>query len=420
MHKYVINGGKQLLGKLPAMRSKNATLPILAATLLTGSGSSRIIDLPDLRDIDVMLQVLERLGAKCNRDRATRTVEVDAANLTDYEAPYDLVRQMRASFLVLGALVGRLGKARVSLPGGCSLGQRPVDLHLKGLAQLGVDVSEGGGYVVASGRVKGGTVFFDRPTHTGTENMMLAAVVSNARTKIVNAACDPEVADLANFLNEMGAQVRGAGSATIEIDGVSELNSVEYRPMADRLEVGTYLCMAAASGGEIVIEDANPDDLEIVLNKLHAMGCRTGVDDAAISLAAPDRLKASDFLTYPYPGFPTDLQPCFVALASVAEGTSRVRETIFDDRFTHCMELMRLGANIMISGDLATVTGVPELTGATLMASDIRAGAGLVTACLAANGTSQIRRIYHIERGYENLPERLQSLGADIEKLNED
>lgn len=419
MDKYVINGGRPLNGTLKAMRSKNSTLPILAGVLLADSGSTKIIDLPRLRDINVMLQVLEHLGVKVKKVDQAGDVTLDATSLTDYEAPYDLVRQMRASFLVLGALVGRSGKAKVSLPGGCSLGQRPVDLHLRGLAQLGVEIEEEGGYVIATGRVKGGVVHFDRPTHTGTENIMLAAAISEGHTRIVNAGCDPEVVDLAEFLNRMGAQISGAGSTCIDIKGVKSLRAIEYRPMPDRLEVGTFLCMAAASGGEITVADANPDDLEIVIAKLSNMGCEMDISQDSVSLKAPQELRPTDFLTYPYPGFPTDLQPCFVALACKAQGVSHMRETIFDDRFSHCMELMRLGAKITISGDVARIEGVPALTGTTLMASDIRAGAGLVTACLAANGNSEIRRIYHIERGYENLPDRLRSVGADIRQVAE-
>ena len=418
MDKYVINGGRPLTGTLGAMRSKNSTLPILAGALLADSGVTRLQNVPQLRDINVMLQVLEHLGVKLNRGDAG-SVELDAVRLSGHEAPYELVRQMRASFLVLGALVARLGEAKVSLPGGCSLGQRPVDLHLKGLAQLGVRIKEEGGYVIAGGRIKGGTVLFDRPTHTGTENIMLAAALSDTKTRIVNAACDPEVVDLAEFLNGMGAKVSGAGSSRIDIEGVKKLQAIEYRPMPDRLEVGTLLCMAAATGGELTVTDACADDLEIVLSKLLEMGCEIMTKGDAITIKAKQRLQAADFLTYPYPGFPTDLQPCFVAISSVAEGTSHMRETIFDDRFSHCMELNRLGAKIAISGDVATIEGVSRLAGATLMASDIRAGAGLVTACLAANGNSEIRRIYHIERGYENLPEKLRQVGADIRQVSE-
>jgi UDP-N-acetylglucosamine 1-carboxyvinyltransferase len=420
MDKYVIEGGRPLNGSLSAMRSKNATLPILAGSLLVRTGKTTIQDVPELRDIGIMLKVLEHLGAVIERDRERRTVSIDASNLTGFEAPYDLVRQMRASFLVLGALIGRLQQARVSLPGGCSLGQRPVDLHLKGFNRLGIDIVEDSGYVVARGKMKGGTVYFDRPSHTGTENLMLGAAISSGSTRIINAACDPEVVDLGNFLNEMGGKISGAGSSTVEIEGVDELQGMTYRPMPDRLEVGTLLCMAAASGGSLEIRDCAPDDLEVVLAKLHEMGCEIEAGRESIKLSANNKLKATDFHTYPYPGFPTDLQACFVALACVSEGTSRIRETIFDDRFSHCMELLRLGARITITGDVATVDGVPALSGTTVMASDIRAGAGLVTACLAANGTSEVRRIYHIERGYEFLPEKLQSVGASIRKVSED
>ncbi|MCK4857668.1 MAG: UDP-N-acetylglucosamine 1-carboxyvinyltransferase [candidate division Zixibacteria bacterium] len=418
MDRYLIEGGTPLRGKVTAMRSKNATLPILAATLLAESGKSRIRQIPDLRDINTMLQVLGHLGAKIEHDQQNHEVRIDATELTGEEAPYELVRQMRASFLVLGALIGRQQQAKVSLPGGCSLGQRPVDLHLRALAQLGVQIREESGYVVAEGEVKGGSVFFDRPTHTGTENILLAAAISSGKTRIVNAACDPEVVDLARFLCRMGARITGAGTQTIEVEGVKELGPVDYRPMPDRLEVGTLLCMAAATGGELEIEEARPDDLGIVLKKLRDMGCNITESDNSVAISAGQRLHATDFFTYPYPGFPTDLQACFVALSCLAKGTSHIRETIFDDRFSHCMELMRLGARITISGDVATVDGVDSLSGAVVMASDIRAGAGLVTACLAANGTSEVRRIYHIERGYEHLPEKLRAVGASIRKVS--
>lgn len=419
MDKYVIEGGRPLSGKLTAMRSKNSTLPILAGALLAGSGKTTIRDLPDLRDIDIMLKVVERLGAVVERDREAGIVTIGAGTLTGDEAPYDLVRQMRASFLVLGSLIGRQRRARVSLPGGCSLGQRPVDLHLKGFSRIGVQIEENAGYVVAKGAVKGGAIFFDRPTHTGTENIMLGAAISDGTTRIVNAACDPEVVDLAIFLNQMGADITGAGSSVVEIRGVKNLKAVDYTPMPDRLEVGTFLCMAAASGGSIEIEEAEPNHLEIVISKLREMGCEIEAGDRRISLSAPKSLKATDFYTYPYPGFPTDLQPCFVALACVAEGTSRIRETIFDDRFSHCMELIRLGARIVITGDVAAIDGVSSLSGTAVMASDIRNGAGLVTACIAANGRSEVRRIYHIERGYEYLPDKLESVGASIRKVPE-
>ena len=419
MDKYIIDGGRPLYGKVKAMRSKNATLPILAAALLADSGVTTLRDVPDLRDIDIMLQVLRELGAKVEWDRQTKTVKIEAAALDKDEAPYDLVRKMRASFLVLGALIGRLHRARVSLPGGCSLGQRPVNLHLKGFAQLGVEIAEEAGYVIAHGAVKGGTIYFDRPSHTGTENIMIGAALSSSVTRVVNAACDPEVVDLANFLNQMGADIAGAGTTDMTIRGVDRLKPVSYRPMADRLEVGTLLCMAAGTGGKLEVEDGVADDLEVALLKLREMGCEVTAGSKSITIASDGKLRATDFVTYPFPGFPTDLQPCFVALATRAQGISHLRETVFDDRFSHCMELIRLGARITITGDVATIEGVPSLTGTMVMASDIRAGAGLVAACLAASGRSEVRRIYHVERGYDNLELKLQAVGAAIEKVPE-
>jgi UDP-N-acetylglucosamine 1-carboxyvinyltransferase len=419
MDKFIIDGGRPLSGKVRAMRSKNSTLPILAAALLADSGTTTLTGIPDLRDIDIMLQVLRELGARVDWDRQTETVKIDASNVDKDEAPYDLVRKMRASFLVLGSLIARLHRARVSLPGGCSLGQRPVNLHLKGFSQLGVEIAEEAGYVLANGCVKGGTVYFDRPSHTGTENLMIGAAQSAGVTRIVNAACDPEVVDLANFLNKMGADISGAGTTDMTIRGVDKLKPVTYRPMADRLEVGTLLCMAAGTGGKLTVEDGVATDLEVVLLKLGEMGCEVSSDSHSITVNSDGNLRATDFVTFPFPGFPTDLQPCFVALATRSQGTSHLRETVFDDRFRHCMELLRLGAKITITGDVATIEGVPTLSGATVMASDIRAGAGLVAACLAASGRSEVRRIYHIERGYDSLEKKLQSVGAAIEKVPE-
>lgn len=417
MDKYVIQGGRELDGEIGTMRSKNATLPILAAALLPESGITTLRNVPDLRDIDVMLKVVKALGAGVDWDRVSGTVRIDASTLSSDEAPYDLVRQMRASFLVLGSLIARLKKARVSLPGGCSLGQRPVNLHLKGFSQLGVEISEEAGYVVATGSVTGGTIYFDRPSHTGTENIMIGAAVGEGTTRIINAACDPEVVDVANFLKAMGADIEGAGSSSVTIKAVDKLKAVEFDPMPDRLEVGTFLCMTAACGGKLTVTGCRPEHLDVVLLKLREMGCEIGTTSDSVTLESNSRLKAVDFQTFPYPGFPTDLQACFVALATIADGTSHMRETVFEDRFGHCMELMRLGAQIRINGDVATIDGVPRLNGATVMASDIRAGAGLVTACLAAEGKSEVRRIYHIERGYDALPEKLRQAGASIEKV---
>ncbi len=419
MDKYVIEGGKQLKGSIQTFRSKNSTLPILAAALLPNSGTSILKHVPELRDIDIMLQVLRELGAEVSWDKKNKTVSVSAANVSKEEAPYDLVRKMRASFLVLGSLISRLGRARVSLPGGCSLGQRPVNLHLKGFAQLGIAISEESGYVIAHGKVKGGEVYFDRPSHTGTENIMIGAAISQGETRIINAACDPEVVDVANFLNKMGADIRGAGTTIITIHGVDSLEAVTYEPMPDRLESGTFLCMAAGTGGALTVNDAIADDLELVILKLREMGCQLDISDRSITIHSDGKLHATDIVTFPFPGFPTDLQACFVALSTQAQGISHMRETVFDDRFSHCMELMRLGAKITIHGDVATIEGVPRLNGATVMASDIRAGAGLVTACLIAEGNSEVRRIYHIERGYDALDDRLRAVGAVISKTPE-
>jgi len=353
-----------------------------------------------------------------NKD--AKTVTVNAENLTDYVAPYELVRQMRASFLVLGPMLARMGKAKVSLPGGCSLGQRPVDLHLKGFQKLGATVKEEGGYVVAEcDRLDGGVFCFDRPSHTGTENIMTGAVTASGTTTIINAAMDPEVVDVADFLNKMGASIDGAGTATITIKGVKKLTAVEHNPIPDRLVVGTFMAAAAATGGEITIENANSSHLGIVLQKFIEMGCEISVNGSRLSIKAPKRLNCFDLITISYPGFPTDLQACFMVLATIAKGTCHVRETIFEDRFSHTMELIRLGAKVNISGDSAVIEGVNKLSGTTVMASDIRAGAAMVIAGLAAQGETTVRRIYHVDRGYEQIEDALVSLGADIKREKE-
>ncbi len=420
MDKFVIKGGRKLSGRLRVGGSKNSVLPILAASILADKGESIIHDVPDLRDIDIILKVLEALGCRIDWNRKERTVVINAENLSDHVAPYELVRQMRASFLVLGPLLARLGKAMVSLPGGCSLGQRPVDLHLKGFRKLGAKISEDKGYVLAEcDRLNGGVFCFDRPSHTGTENVMMGAVTASGTTTIVNAAMDPEVVDVAEFLNSMGASIEGAGTPTITIKGVKKLTAVEHNPIPDRLVVGTIMAAVAAAGGEVTIENVVPSHLGIVIEKFSEMGCVINSDHNRLTIKAPERLGAVDMITIPYPGFPTDLQACLMAMATLAEGTSHIRETVFEDRFSHSMELIRLGAKITISGDTATINGVGGLSGTTVMASDIRAGASMVVAGLAAEGETQVRRVYHVDRGYEHIEDMLSGLGADIKREKE-
>jgi UDP-N-acetylglucosamine 1-carboxyvinyltransferase len=420
MDAFIIKGGRKLSGHFRVGGSKNSVLPILAASILADKGESIIHDIPDLRDINIILKLLETFGCKIKWDKKERTVSINAENLTDYVAPYDLVRQMRASFLVLGPLLARLGKAKVSLPGGCSLGQRPVDLHLKGFKKLGAEITEESGYVMAEcDRLDGGLFCFDRPSHTGTENIMTGAVTASGTTTIINAAMDPEIVDVANFLNKMGASIEGAGTATITIKGVKKLTAIEHNPIPDRLVAGTVMSAAAVTGGEVTIENVVPSHLGIVNQKFIEMGCEIKENDNRLTIKAPERLNSVEIVTVPYPGFPTDLQSCLMTMATVADGSSHIRETVFDDRFSQAMELIRLGAKINISGDIATVDGVRQLSGANVMASDIRAGAAMVVAGLAADGETRVGRVYHVDRGYEHIETGFVSLGADIERVKE-
>jgi len=415
--KFVITGGKRPSGKLDIAGSKNAVLPILAATLLPERGESIIHNLPDLKDIDIFLQLLEYLGAKVRKYPQDRTLTINSEDLGRSQAPYSLVRKMRASFLVLGPLLARFGKAQVSLPGGCVLGQRPVNLHLLGFARMGAKISERGGYVIAEAdRLSGSTIHFDRPTHTGTENLMLAGSLARGETVLVNAACDPEVADLANCLNNMGARISGAGTSQITITGVKRLRAVEYTPIPDRLEAGTYMAAAVITGGHLELHYPRSNHLGIVVEKLSRMGAEIETNRNQVKIKGPSRPRSIAVTTYPYPGFPTDLQPSVMAAAAVADGLSHIRETVFENRFSHVMELNRLGASVKVSGDEATIKGVKKLKGASVMASDIRAGAGLVLAGLAAEGQTEVLRVYHIDRGYEHMELKLASLGAEIER----
>ena len=417
MDKFVIEGGKRLSGTVQIESSKNAVLPILAASLLVEKGQTQINEVPNLADINTMLKVLEHLGAKVKRYPKDKKVLIDAENLNNFEAPYDLVRKMRASFLVLGPLLARLGKAKVSLPGGCVLGPRPVNLHLSGFSKLGAKIEEEHGYVIATcNKLNGNIICFDRPTHTGTENLIMGASLGEGKTTLVNTACDPEVVDLANFLNLMGAKIEGAGNSTIHITGVKRLKAIEYTPIPDRLEAATFMMAASISGGYVEIKNVNPEHLNIVTLKLKEMGVELEEDKKKIKVKGSKKLNPVFVTTYPHPGFPTDMQASIMSLASIADGTSQIRETVFEDRFTHVMELNRLGADIKVSGDRATITGVKKLYGASVMASDIRAGAGLVLACLVAEGTSEILRIYHIDRGYERFEDKLKKIGAEIKR----
>jgi len=418
MDKFVIRGGKKLSGTASVEGAKNAALPIIAGTLLISKGETIIHNVPPLRDISTIKAVLEHIGAKVAFDREARTMAVSAENLVNNTAPYELMNQMRASFLVLGPVLQRMGEAVISLPGGCSLGPRPVNYHISGFRAMGAEVSERKGNIVAKAkRLSGATIYFDRPSHTGTENLIYGAVMAKGTTRIVNAACDPEVVDLAKFLNQAGAKIIGAGTPMITIVGVSKLRAVEYAVMGDRLEAGTLLMAGMAAGGKIEITGADTSHLEIVLKKLGEAGGEIQTTSRGIRLGAPRRMSPVDVVTFPYPGFPTDLQACVMSLMSAANGISRIRETVFEKRFTHVMELRRLGADISVADNEATINGAKKLEGASVMASDIRAGAGLVIAGLAASGKTEVLRVYHVDRGYFRLEEKLAALGADIKRM---
>jgi UDP-N-acetylglucosamine 1-carboxyvinyltransferase len=413
--KLLIEGGNPLHGEVAISGAKNAALPLLCAALLTTEPVT-FTNVPDLNDIGTMLKLLAQMGVKVNRQ--SDAVTLDAAALDNPVAPYELVKTMRAAILVLGPLVARCGEARVSLPGGCAIGARPVDQHIKGLQAMGAEVTVEHGYVHAKvARLKGARLFTDLVTVTGTENLMMAACLGDGETVIENAAREPEVVDLANCLNAMGARISGAGSDVIRIQGVAQLHGTEHRIMPDRIETGTYLCAAAAAGGKIRLTGTSASYLDVVIDKLLDAGCLIEATRDTITLIAPQRLTAVSIRTAPYPAFPTDMQAQFMAINAVASGTAVIRETIFENRFMHAVELIRLGADIKIDGNTAFVTGVPKLEGATVMATDLRASASLVVAGLVAEGETLIERIYHLDRGYERLDHKLTALGARVRRV---
>ena len=415
MDRLLIEGGQKLQGEITISGAKNAALPILTAALLTRE-PVRFTNVPDLNDVATMLRLLAQMGVKV--DRQGDAVELDAAGLDNPVAPYELVKTMRASILVLGPLVARMGEARVSLPGGCAIGARPVDQHIRGLQAMGAEVAVEHGYVRArSPRLRGARLFTDMVTVTGTENLMMAACLAEGETVIENAAREPEVVDLANCLLAMGARISGAGSDVIRIQGVGLLHGARHRIMPDRIETGTYLCAAAATGGDVRLTGTSASYLEAVIDKLSDAGCRVTAEGDGLHLQAPERLTAVSLRTAPYPGFPTDMQAQFMAINTVAAGTAVIRETIFENRYMHAVELIRLGADICIDGNTAVVTGVDHLEGATVMATDLRASAGLVIAGLAAQGETLVDRIYHLDRGYEGLDQKLSALGARVRRL---
>jgi len=415
--KILINGGQPLNGDVTISGAKNAVLPILAATLLA-DGPVTIGNVPHLHDVTTTMELLGQMGVELVIDERMK-IHVDPRPAKRYFAPYDLVKTMRASILVLGPLVARFGEAVVSLPGGCAIGSRPVDLHLKGLQALGADVTVENGYIKAyAKRLKGARINLDLVTVTGTENLMMAAALAQGTTIIENAAQEPEVVDLANCLNAMGAKVEGAGTATLVIEGVERLSGTSYDVLPDRIETGTFLVAGAITGGKVMAKHARPKTLDAVLAKLEEAGAHLNMGEDWIELDMQGRRpKAVNVTTAPYPAFPTDMQAQFTALNCVAEGVGIITETVFENRFMHALELQRLGADIQLEGNAAIIKGVPKMSGAPMMATDLRASASLVLAGLVAHGDTQIDRIYHIDRGYENIEEKLGGLGAQIRRL---
>jgi UDP-N-acetylglucosamine 1-carboxyvinyltransferase len=413
-----ITGGVPLDGEIWISGAKNAVLPILVASLL-GDQPSTISNVPHLQDVTTTMELLGQMGASLAIDDRMH-IEIDPRGMNQFEAPYDLVKTMRASILVLGPLVARYGRAVVSLPGGCAIGSRPVDLHLRGLQQLGAEVEVVNGNIEASAkRLKGANIIFDTVTVTGTENIMMAATLAKGTSIIENAAQEPEVVDLANFLNVMGAKINGAGTNTLVIEGVDNLRGAEYSVLPDRIETGTFLVAGAITRGHVRVTRVRPHDLDSVIEKLRDAGATIEVGDDWIDLNMHGRRpKAVDITTAPYPGFATDMQAQFTALNTIAEGTALITETIFENRFMHVQELQRLGADITVKGNTAIVKGVEELNGAPIMATDLRASAGLVLAGLVANGTTLVDRVYHIDRGYEIIEEKLGQLGARIRRVS--
>jgi UDP-N-acetylglucosamine 1-carboxyvinyltransferase len=416
MDKIIVNGGRRLAGEVRISGAKNAALPILISSLLT-DGVNTYGNVPDLKDIDSTKLLLSNLGARIEAD--ADEVQIDASGLNNYEAPYNLVRKMRASILVLGPLVARLKKARVSLPGGCAIGARPINLHLKGLAALGASIELTHGYVEASApKLTGAEIYFDVATVTGTENIMMAAVLAEGTSVLRNAAREPEIVALADVLNGMGADIHGAGTAVITINGVSGLRPISYSIIPDRIEAGTFMVAAALTGGHVTLQGAEPEHLGAVIDKLQQTGAVITVDGKTVSVQGVDVVSSVNFKTQPYPGFPTDMQAQFMVLMSVGDGTSVISETIFDNRFIHVSELRRMGADIIISGNTATVKGVPKLSAAQVMATDLRASASLILAGLVAEGRTEVHRVYHLDRGYHAIEKKFADLGASIKRVS--
>ncbi len=416
MDKIVIQGGQRLKGKVRISGSKNAALPILAASIL-GTGKFEFKNVPDLRDISTLCKLLEGMGLKTSRWGSN--LKVNVQKFKSHVAPYELVKTMRASVLVLGPLLARLGKAKVSLPGGCAIGARPIDQHLKGLEAMGAKISIEHGYVDAEcAKLKGANIVFDMVTVTGTENLMMAAVLADGKTILENAASEPEVVDLANLLVKMGAKISGIGTSTLEIEGVKELKGVEYSVMPDRIEAGTFMIAAAMTQGEVLIEGMVLEHVRALSHKMEEAGIKIeALPKGVVKVTGPKKIKSVDAITAPYPGFATDFQAQFMALMTLADGVSTITETIFENRYMHVGELVRMGADIKIDGNRALVKGCPKLSGAPIMATDLRASACLVLAGLAAEDITEISRVYHIDRGYEKIEKKFRKLGAKIKRV---
>lgn len=416
MDRIVINGGNSLNGRVKISAAKNSVLPIIAAALLS-AGECFLDDVPFLDDVDVICSVLDSIGASIEIDKGQGKLRIKSDNIKSIEPPYELVRKMRASFLVMGPLLARFGKVRISLPGGCNIGTRPIDLHLKGLSALGAEVNLGHGYVEASCKgLKGNKIYLDFPSVGATENIIMSAVLADGETTIENSAEEPEVVDLSNFLNSMGASIVGAGTDTIKISGVKELKGTTHQVIPDRIEAGTYMVAAAMTRGDVVIDNVITEHVRAVIAKLQEAGVTIIEGQNKVRVIAKERPKAVDIKTLPYPGFPTDMQAQLMTLLSMAEGTSMITETVFENRFMHINELKRMGAEIKVDGRSAVVEGRNKLTGAKVKATDLRAGAALVIAGLAAEGVTEVYDIQHIDRGYVDIVGKLKGLGADIKR----
>ncbi len=418
MEKLVVKGGNRLVGTVKTSGAKNAVLPIIAASIL-GVTPSHLDEVPMLEDVRTISEVLKCLGIKVNCTEEN-VLDIDSTEITSCEAPYELVRNMRASFLVMGPLLARKGKARISMPGGCAIGARPIDIHLKGFEALGVKIEQGHGYIEASAPngLKGTTIYFDFPSVGATENIMMAAALAEGVTVLENAAEEPEIVDLANYLNKMGAKVRGAGTDVIRIEGVKELHGADYTIIPDRIEAGTYMIAAAMTGGDIVIDNVLPEHQKPLIAKLREAGATVIEDIDKVRVIGNAPLKAVSIKTLPYPGFPTDMQPQMMAMMVVSEGRSNVTETVFENRFMHVVELNRMGASITTEGRSAAIEGPARLSGCDVRATDLRAGAAMILAGLVADGVTRVGDLHHIDRGYENIVAKLKSLGADIERVD--